>query len=57
MKRYEIQTIHTIKGQERYFPAKYIDNAHYITQNIYPGKVFKTKAAAIEAAENYFKEV
>lgn len=57
MKEYTIITVHNSKGQDRFYPALYLDKAHNWTQNIFPGKVFKTPAAAINAANGYLKEV
>ena len=50
---YKIMTVRNSKGQLRYYPARYLDPAGNWTQNIFPGRVFKTPTAAVNAAEAY----
>ena len=55
-KEYTIMTVYNRKHQQRFYPAIYLDKDHNWTQNIFPGKVFKTAAEAIEATKGYLKE-
>lgn len=53
MTNYTIMIVHNSKGQERFYPAIYLDKGHNWTQNLFPGRVFKTSKAAVNAAEKY----
>ena len=53
--KYRIETLHK-RSHEVYMIAKYLNNDGTLTINLFPGKTFRTKEEAIEAAENY-KEV
>lgn len=49
---YRIDILHK-KNKEVYMVSKFLNQDGTITINLFPGKVFNTKDAAIEAAEAY----
>ena len=49
---YRIDTLHK-RGKEVYMVSRFLNVDGTITRNMFPGKVFPTREAAKEAAENY----
>ena len=50
--KYRIDTLHKRNGKEVYIVSQFLNEDGTWTQNAFPGKVFKTKEEAINAAEN-----
>ena len=50
--KYRIDILHK-RGREVYMVSKFLTPDGSWTINLFPGKTFRTKDAAIEAAENY----
>ena len=49
--KYRIDTLHKRNGKEVYMVSRYLNAAETLSQNAFPGKFFKTKEEAINAAE------
>ena len=49
--KYRIDTLHRRSGKEVYMVSQFLNESGTLTQNAFPGKFFKTKEEAINAAE------
>lgn len=50
--KYRIETLHNAKHKEVYIVSKFLNEDGSLTINAFPGKVFRTKEAAIAAAKD-----